>query len=654
MDMKPTLCISLILGLMGTALLKAADLPVEYFFRDPTFRSVKLSPDGSHLAALVRFDEIMNLAVIDLKTNAPQIITLEKQDISRYYWANNDRLIYMTDKATDTRLERTGGIFAVNKDGKRGRALVIPPGGDESRENYNIAIPQYVGPDPESEKRILLAIGERSRNYPDIYSMDIVSGRQRRALLNTMNARYFATDIHDQIRFAFQTELVGKTIVHFLNPESEKWEILVELPETDADWRPLDFSPTRDTFLVETNLGRDKTAIVRFNWKDASTEVVYEDPEYDVSTTNRLPEIKKQDAYVGFVYEAAKPRVVYLCEQHEKLQSMIDQALPKTFNEIVSVDEGGKKLLLSASSDRAMPTYYLLDLDGFKLTELTNIAPWLDPYSLAGKQPFSFTASDGVTVHGYLTLPLSFEKGKRVPLIMNPHGGPWARDTWRQQWYFDNEPKFYADRGFAVVQVNFRGSTGYGSRFFDDHKQNIERMYLDTVEAARWAIDEGYVNEEQIGIAGASWGGYKTMLCMVKEPEMFKFGINLFGVVDIPDQMLTYLKWNRRIAYDYWAEKFYDPKDTEGNAYLTEWSPITHIDRIKGPVFIYHGVRDLNVDIAQSRKLVSALDRLNHPYTRVFNADEMHSLENQDLRISVYQKIDAFLMPFREKWGLVE
>jgi len=648
---------TLLAVLLGALFLNASDLPVDYFFKDPTFRRVRLSPGGTHIATLVRYNNVMNLAVIELETNKPQIITLEKQDISNYYWINNERLIYMTDKATDTYVKRSGGIFSVNRDGKKGRALVIPPGGDAEKANYNVPIPRYLGPDPKSDKRILLAIGERSRKYPDVFSMDIYRGgpkKEKRVILNTMNARYFVTDVNDEVRFAFQTELVGKTIVHFRNPETNKWEVLTELPVTDANWLPLDFSPDRDTFLVATDLDRDKTEIVRFNWRDFSTELVFEDPVYDVEADNLVMEIKKQDACVGLYYEADKPKAVYFCEQHKALQGMIDQAMPETFNEILDVDDNGSKLLIASSSDRKMPTYYLLDLNGFRLTELTNIAPWLNPDDFCPKLPISFTASDGATVHGYLTLPKNYEKGSPVPLIVNPHGGPWGRDTWRLAWYFDNEPNFYANRGFAVLQVNFRGSTGYGNVFFNQHKQNIERMYLDTVEAAQWAIDEGYVHPDRVGIAGASWGGYKTMICMVKRPDLFKFGINLFGVVDLNEAVLTYLQWNRDEAYDYWVEKFWDPKDSEGHAKFKEWSPITHIENIKGPVFIYHGVRDLNVDIEQSRMLINALDRMKHPYVKVFDADEMHSLENQDLRIKVYNAIDEFLMPFRKKWDLVE
>lgn len=647
-----TLCV-FAAALAACLSVNAEELPVEYFFKDPTFRSVKLSPEGTDLAVLLRYDNIMNLAVIDLETNTPQIITLEKQDISHYYWINNERLIYMMDRATDTKLERTFGIFAVNKDGSKGRVLVVPPGGEE-KINYNVPIARYLGPDPNSKKSILVTLNERSRKYPDVYRINIHSGHQKRVLLNDWNARYYGTDVNDEVRFAYKTELVGKTEVFFLNPDTDEWELLTVLPDTGSDWTPLDFSPDRDTFLVLTDLNTDKLVLEKYNWKTKESELFYEDPEYDVDLDSWIIELKKQDECVGVVYESAKPKVVYFDKQHELLQGMIDKALPHTFNELIDVTDDGSKVLILSSSDVKMPSYYLLDLNGFQLVELTNIAPWLDPQNLQPKLPISFTASDGVKVHGYLTLPDNYQEGAPVPLIVNPHGGPWARDTWRMQWYFDNEPQFYANRGFAVLQVNFRGSTGYGDAFFNQHKRNIARMYADVKEGVQWAIDEGYAHPEQIGIAGASWGGYKTMLGLVKDPDFFKFGINLFGVVDLEEAVLTYLQWDRVEAYNYWSENFYDPKTEEGKAFYREWSPITHIDNIKSPVFIYHGVRDLNVDIEQSRMLVSALNRMNHPHTKVFDADEMHSLENQELRIRVYEEIDAFLKLFRKQWGLLE
>jgi hypothetical protein len=181
--------------------------------------------------------------------------------------------------------------------------------------------------------------------------MDIYKGSMKRVLLNTINARYFATDVNDEVRFGFETEAVGETTVHFRNPKTKKWEVLIVLPETDADWYPLDFSPDRDTFLVETDLGRDKKAIVRYNWKTGESETVYEDPFYEVDSSNLIYEIKKQDECVGLYYEADLPKAIYFDKQHEKLQAMIDKALPNTFNELLEVDDSGEKILILSSSD---------------------------------------------------------------------------------------------------------------------------------------------------------------------------------------------------------------------------------------------------------------------------------------------------------------
>jgi dipeptidyl aminopeptidase/acylaminoacyl peptidase len=629
------------------------DLPVDYFFGQPSFREADLSPNGRYLAIRYEIEGVMNLGVIDLKTNKPTPITAQKEDISWFHWVNNERIVYGMDSQTDVFARRLGGIFSVNRDGSKHRTLVMPLGAGADRQVYTKQPPRYLGPDPESEERILLAQAEGASRYPDIISMDAYTGSDKGYLTNTVNARFFATDVNDEVRFAFQTEFVGKTTVFIRDEESGDWEEMTTLPETDADWRPLDYSPDRNTFLVSTNLERNRNAIVRFNRKTGEMEEVYSDPVYDVNPQT-IFEIRKKDEVVGFYYQADKLRSHFFDPQHKKLQQLIDQALPDTFNRIIDTDEKGTIALIQASSDRQLAEYFLLKLNNLQLERLESIAPWIKKENHNPKKPISFTASNGTTLHGYLVLPDQYEEGNPVPLILHPHGGPWARDVGHLRWYGDMEPHFYADRGFAVLQVNFRGSTGYGSAFLTESEHNIERMYLDTVEAADWAIEEGYAHPDRIAIAGASWGGYKTMLCAVKRPEFFKFGVNLFGVVDLIEHMRTYLQWDREEAYDYWVKRFGDPKEDEGEAYLREWSPLAHIDRLRAPVFIYHGLRDLNVDIEQSRILVNALEKRNHPYTKYFDTDEMHSMENEDTRLELYKKIDAFILPFRKKWGMVD
>lgn len=646
-------CVVLLFSLFSFLCASADDLPVEYFFGQPSFRGADLSPNGRYLAIRYEIEGVMNLGVIDLKTNKPTPITAQKADISWFHWVNNERIVYGMDSATDVFAKKLGGIFGVNRDGRKHRTLVMPLGAGADRQVFTKQPPRYVGLDPNKDDRILLSKAEGTSRYPDIISMNAYTGSDRGYLTNSVDARYFATDVNDEIRFAFQTDLIGETKVFLRDSDSNEWKLLTVLPETDADWNPLDYDPDRDTFLVSTNLGRSRNAIVRYNRNTGKSEEVYSDPVYDVNPQTVL-EIRKKNAVAGFYYQADKLRSHFFDAQHKKLQQLIDQALPDTLNRIIDTDEKGKIALVQASSDRHLSEYYLLRLNNLKLERLENIAPWIKTKKQNPKRPVSFTASDGTTVHGYLVLPDEYKEGHPVPLLLNPHGGPWARDVWRLRWYFDMEPHFYADRGFAVLQMNFRGSTGYGTDFLLESQHNIERMYLDTVEAADWAIEEGYAHPDRIAIAGASWGGYKTMLCTVKRPDFFKFGINLFGVVDLLEHMRTYLQWERDEAYDYWVKRFGDPKTESEESYLREWSPLTHIDRLKAPIFIYHGLRDLNVDIEQSRTLVNALDRMNHPYRKYFDTDEMHSLEKEETRLEVYRRIDEFLRPFRKEWGLLK
>lgn len=633
--------------------LLAEDLPVSYFFESPSFRSADLSPNGRYLAIRYEIEGVMNLGVIDLENNKPTPITAQKRDIDSFHWVNDERIVYTMDSATDVFARRTGGIFAVNRDGSKHRTLVMPLGAGADRQVYAVQPHRYIGPDPDNPDRILLSKAEGTSRYPDIVSMNSYTGREKGYLTNTVNARYFATDIDDHIRFAFQTEIVGETTVYLRDPDTNEWEELVVLPETDAEWNPLDFSPDRESFLVSTNLNRDRNAVVRYNWKTGETEEVYADPVYDVNP-NSITAIRKRDRVVGFYYQGEQLRSHFLDPQHAKLQELIDQALPHTFNRIADVDKNGKIALIQASSDVQMPAYYLLQLANLQLERLENIAPWIKKENHNPKKPISFTASDGETIHGYLVLPDQYEEGSPVPLLLNPHGGPWARDVRRLRWYGDMEPHFYADRGFAVLQINFRGSTGYGKEFIKESMHNIERMHQDIMDGVEWAIDKGYAHPDRIAIGGASWGGYATMLGLVKNPDVFSFGINLFGVVDLLEAVNNYIQWDREEAYDYWAERFGDPKTKEGKEFYTTWSPLTHIDNLEAPVFIYHGLRDLNVDIEQSRMLVRALEKRNFPYERYFDTDEMHSMSNEQTRLTLYRKIDQFIKPFRQEWGLLD
>jgi prolyl oligopeptidase PreP (S9A serine peptidase family) len=637
--------------------LAAEDIPVEDLLKDPLYRQARLSPEGMHLAILVSRWDTMNLAVINLATNEPLVITREAQDISRYYWVNNDRLIYMTDRATDVELERTGGIFAIDKDGSNRRVLVTPPlgvGGDVSVSNP--VWRSYIGSHPDDDDLIFVTNNSRDRRYPDVYTIDVNNGRERRALINEWNARGYFQDSQNEIRFAVGGEGIDETIIHFLNPDSGEWEVLMKSSGIGLEWSPVAFDPKEDYMYVSTNFGRDTVAVFRMNWrtKEMDAEPVLALDAFDVEPM-LLTQGKGDDRRVaGFYYETVKMERHMLNPAMERLHKMIDATLPRTFNRIVNSREDGKVHLILSSSDRIMPTYNLLDLEKGSMNELAYTTPWIDPRDLGERRPFQFTASDGITVHGYLTLPVGYEDGTPLPLLVNPHGGPWARDSWALEWYFSMEPHFFATRGFITLQVNFRGSTGFGRKFYRGARNNIGRMHGDVMEAIDWAIEEGYAHPDRVAIGGASWGGYQTLLGITKEPDRFQFGINIFGVVDLATQVNRYISWGREEAFDWWVEWFGNPRESEGRDYLAQWSPLTHIDNIKAPVFTYHGLRDLNVDIEQARILTAELKRRNHPHTVKLDTDEMHGMENEELRLTVYRMIDEFILPFRKEWGLME
>lgn len=640
--------------LLCTPLVYAKLIPVETLFRDPINTHVRMSPDGDKLALLVPDKGKMQILVIDReKGNKPLHIKADEEDVSSIRWATNNRILYRTDQVDDIQYKRTGGLYAVDADGKNPKALIKTR--DDTRvlilSDSKIYSSEYIGPHPEKDDHILIARNDRNPRYPDVYAVDVNSGNDYRFMLNPGKIRRFAMDMDDEIRFGYETNFVDSRTVWFLNPETEEWETFVS--DTGNYWSSLDFSKDRDTFLVETNIGRDKTAIFRYNWKSKEREEdpVVEDDTYNVDVFTRFTAPDLTNKLIGFYYEADKPRSRFFFKQFKTLQDLIDQELPGRFNQMLEIDDAHSQILLRSFSDRHFPSYYILSLDNMKLERVSMTTPWLDPSEMRKTRPIQYEASDGVTIHGYLTLPKQYQEGDPVPLIVNPHGGPWARDKWGMRSHYDLEVQFFANRGFAVLQPNYRGSTGHGQFFLDmANGQQIHRMHQDIIDGVHWAIDEGYAHPDQVGIAGASWGGFETMLGLTKNPDLFKFGINLMGVVDLFELIEWEKNLKRHETHHKLTKLVGDPKNPEDRPYIREWSPINFVENIESPLFVYHGVRDANVEIKQTYMLLSALKKHDIPHTKKIDTKELHSIEQEHVRIDTYKMIDKFLKPFREKW----
>jgi dipeptidyl aminopeptidase/acylaminoacyl peptidase len=302
----------------------------------------------------------------------------------------------------------------------------------------------------------------------------------------------------------------------------------------------------------------------------------------------------------------------------------------------VSTTRDETKAIFLSTTDRNPGTYYLLDTAALRLKKLFDLAEWIHPQEMAPMKPMEYKARDGLTIHGYLTLPLG-GSGKNLPLVVNPHGGPSARDVWE----FDPGVQFLANRGYAVLQVNFRGSTGYGKSFL---KAGFREWGLkqqdDITDGVKWVIDQGIADPKRVCIFGASYGGYAALIGLEQTPELYRCGISYAGVTDIIRTLKKSLP-ELKIAEAMAIEQIGDVK--EDKAHLKDVSPLAHVDKIQVPVFLAHGEYDRRVPIETARDLARALKKQGKLYDFMVRDDEDHGFHQETNKIAFWTKVEAFL-----------
>ncbi|MEP7299711.1 MAG: S9 family peptidase, partial [Burkholderiales bacterium] len=394
------------------------------------------------------------------------------------------------------------------------------------------------------------------------------------------------------------------------------------------------------SLLVYANLGSDKFKLYEFDpVAGKPTTLVLEHPLVDLDTGTLLTRLSDH-RIVGMRIEADKPEVAWFDQTYAGLQKLLDASLPSgNFNQVRLLDDG--KVSIFSSGDRDPGQYYLFDPKIKRLEEVLRPQDWIKPELMAATQVVRYKARDGMEIPGYLTLPQG-RPASKLPLVALIHGGPWVRDHWG----FDPDVQFLANRGYAVFQPNYRGSTGFGSRHYSSSfKQFGQSMQDDITDGVRHLIDKGIVDRDRMCISGGSYGGYATMMGLVKEPDLFKCGIDEAGVVD--------LIWLQELGYTDYNQG--DPDAAEAfqkvavgdvkadRAMLEKYSPRLHADQIKAPVLIVHAVRDQRVPIAHAEAMRDALKAAGKTYEWVVYADEAHGFTRIENRIDRYSKIEAFL-----------
>ncbi|WP_456409432.1 S9 family peptidase [Caldithrix abyssi] len=595
-------------------------IPMEDFFKNPTKTSFKLSPDGEHIAFLQPWKSRLNVFVQKIgEEQATRITSAENRDIAGFAWANDQRIIYVQDKAGDENFK----LYAVNIDGSN--PAVLTP-----FEKVRVGIIDDLEDDPE---HMIIQMNKRDPRVFDAYRININTGEMEMIAQNPGNISQWITDWQGDIRLAITTDGVNTSLLYRKDKNSPFKTILTtNFKET---MQPLFFSFEDPTIIyAKSNLNRDKQALVKFDLDNArELEVIYKHPEVDIAGVMYS---KKRKVLTGASYVTDRRRYVFFDDERRQLQTELEKLLPGYEVAVVDFNKNEDKCLVRTYSDKTRGSYFLYDLNSKQLTRLADISPWLKEEYMAEMQPITFKSRDGLTIHGYLTLPKGLEP-KNLPVVVNPHGGPWYRDVWG----FNPEVQFLANRGYAVLQINFRGSTGYGKKFWElSFKQWGKKMQDDITDGVQWLIKQGIADPKRIAIYGGSYGGYATLAGLAFTPDLYACGIDYVGV----SNLFTFLNtippyWKPYL--DMFHEMVGHPQ--RDSLLLAEASPVFHADKIKAPLFIAQGANDPRVNKAESDQMVEALRKRGVEVEYMVKDNEGHGFRNEENRFDFYRAMEKFL-----------
>jgi dipeptidyl aminopeptidase/acylaminoacyl peptidase len=598
---------------------------VEDFFRNPEKTRFQLSPKGDYLAFMAPFERRQNIFVQKIgESESIQLTRETSRDIGGYFWANNNRLVYVKDSGGDENFQ----LFAIDRDGSN--ALDLTP-----FEGVKIEIIDDLEDD---ERELIIGMNKNNPMLFEPYRININTGEYTQIAVNedpTAPVTTWMTDHDGHLRIAIQTiDGVNNRLLYRANENSPFEEVITTNFKESIDPLFFDFDAPSVVFAA-SNINRDHAVIVRFDMvqKKEVGEVVFSHPEVDVSS---LIYSKKRRVVTAAVFTSWKRELHFFDAQRQQMQERLESRLPGYEVVVTSSNKAEDKFMIRTYSDRSLGAYYFYDLTTDTLEKMVEVSPWLKEEDMAPMKPVTFTSRDGLTIHGYLSLPPGHAE-KPVPAIINPHGGPWVRDSWG----YNPEVQLLASRGYAVFQINYRGSTGYGRDFWaKGFKEWGKKMQDDLTDGVHWLIEQGIADAKRIAIYGASYGGYATLAGITFTPDLYACGVDYVGVSNLFTFMNTIPPYWKPYL-DMLYEMVGHPE--EDKAMLTSSSPVFHIDQIKAPLFVVQGANDPRVNIDESDQIVRSLRArdIDVPYLVKYN--EGHGFSNEENRFEFYKSMLGFL-----------
>ncbi|HPN37516.1 MAG TPA: S9 family peptidase [Melioribacteraceae bacterium] len=594
-------------------------IPVKTFFSNSEKLEFRISPDGKYISYLKPHKNILNVFIKEIETNEEKQVTFSlNKDIDVYFWKGNNNLIYVQDNTGNQNYH----IYNVNI--KTKKSLDLTPYKDV--RSYVI---DFLRDDNDN---IIVQMNKNNIHLFDVYKVNINTGKADVICNNPGNYTRWLTDHNGELRIAVATDGVNSSILYREN-ELDSFRVILTTNFKEV-FKPLLFSKDNSQLYALSNINRDKIALIEYNLKtNKEQKVIYEDESYDVK---------------GFIYSQAKLNLIavwyitwkseyyFLDEDKKLLYNEICKQLPGYQVQFEDNDDNENNYIFRIYNDKNPGEYYLYNIYSKKLVRLNEINPKLKETDLCNVKPIKFRSRDGLIIPGYLTMPKG-NKQDKFPTVVIPHAGPW----WRDEWEFNPTVQFLANRGYAVLQLNYRGSIGYGKEFWSaGFKQWGKKMQDDITDGVKWLIDEGITDKKRVAIYGESYGGYAAMAGLSFTPDLFAAGISYCGFTNL----FTYIE-----SYPpYWKpflemlnEKIGDPH--KDSLYLYQVSPYYHIKNIKSPLLIAQGGNDTKSNKNEFNGIVNTLKAKGVDVTPVYKENEGQGFSNEQNIFDFYLTVEKFL-----------
>jgi len=587
----------------------------ELIFGNPEISGAQLSPDGKYLAFQKPWKDTRNIYVkgVDEPFSAARLLTAElKRPIPGYLWSRDSKLIlYVKDNDGDENYN----VYAVDPSAKPATGADAPASRDlTGLKGIRVQLVDVPKNDPDV---VYIGLNDRDKAWHDLYKLKLSTGEKTLLRKNTERIVGWNFDLQGNLRLASRSAENGDTEI--LRVDSDKFTQIYSCNVFES-CSTLRFQKDGKRAYMDTNKGADMdlSALMLFDPATGKTEMVESDPLKRVDFGQAVFS-EATDELVLTTYDDDKVRRYFKDKSFEADYKWLTEKLPGKEISRTSSTFDEKSWLVSASSDTEPGETYLFDRRTHKLTLQYKVRESLPRESLSQMKSIRYKSSDGLEIPAYLTLPRGIQ-GKNLPTIIFPHGGPWARDFWGYNGY----AQFFANRGYAVLSMNFRGSTGYGKKFLDAGNEQWGRLMQDDITwGVKYLVAEGIADPKRVGIFGGSYGGYATLAGVTTTPDLYAAGVELFGpsnLITLMESIPPYWESIRVMFY----KRMGDPTKPEGKALLIERSPLTSASKIKTPLMIAQGANDPRVNHAESEQIVIALRDRGFPVEYLLIPDEGH------------------------------